>query len=98
MPVFIGEYRFSVEKAYDKIVKNVKKEISRRIMLFLIDTAKQWKTQKDYDTIKLIYEWQKRGRNYHTVLVKQVGAIIVKDGMIISDGYNGTPGGFDNCL
>lgn len=28
---------------------------------------------------------------------KQVGAIIVKDGMIISDGYNGTPGGFDNC-
>lgn len=28
---------------------------------------------------------------------KQVGAIIVKDGMIISDGYNGTPSGFDNC-
>lgn len=28
---------------------------------------------------------------------KRVGAIIVKDGMIISDGYNGTPGGFDNC-
>ncbi len=28
---------------------------------------------------------------------KQVGAIIVKDEMIISDGYNGTPGGFDNC-
>ena len=28
---------------------------------------------------------------------KQVGAIIVKNGMIISDGYNGTPSGFDNC-
>lgn len=28
---------------------------------------------------------------------KQVGAIIVKDRMIISDGYNGTPTGFDNC-
>ncbi len=28
---------------------------------------------------------------------KQVGAIIVKDRMIISDGYNGTPSGFDNC-
>ena len=27
----------------------------------------------------------------------KVGAIIVKDGMIISDGYNGTPAGFDNC-
>lgn len=28
---------------------------------------------------------------------KKVGALIVKDGMIISDGYNGTPAGFDNC-
>ena len=27
---------------------------------------------------------------------KQVGAIIVKDKMIISDGYNGTPTGFEN--
>jgi len=28
---------------------------------------------------------------------KKVGAIIVKDDAIISDGYNGTPSGFDNC-
>lgn len=28
---------------------------------------------------------------------KQVGAIIVRDRMIISDGYNGTPTGFENC-
>lgn len=27
---------------------------------------------------------------------RQVGAIIVKDKMIISDGYNGTPVGFEN--
>ncbi len=27
---------------------------------------------------------------------RQVGALIVKDKMIISDGYNGTPMGFDN--
>ena len=27
---------------------------------------------------------------------RQVGALIVKDKMIISDGYNGTPTGFDN--
>lgn len=27
---------------------------------------------------------------------KQVGALIVKNGMIISDGYNGTPTGFEN--
>ncbi len=28
---------------------------------------------------------------------KQVGAIIVRDRMIISDGYNRTPSGFENC-
>ena len=28
---------------------------------------------------------------------KKVGALIVKDRMIISDGFNGTPSGFDNC-
>ena len=27
---------------------------------------------------------------------KKVGALIVKDRMIISDGYNGTPSGFEN--
>lgn len=27
---------------------------------------------------------------------RQVGALIVKDGQIISDGYNGTPSGFEN--
>ena len=28
---------------------------------------------------------------------KQVGAVIVKDGRILSTGYNGTPAGFMNC-
>ncbi|PHQ91388.1 MAG: dCMP deaminase [Sulfurimonas sp.] len=28
---------------------------------------------------------------------KQVGAVIVKDGRILSTGYNGTPAGFINC-
>ena len=28
---------------------------------------------------------------------RKVGAILVKDKMIISDGYNGTPSGFENC-
>ena len=27
---------------------------------------------------------------------RKVGALLVKDGMIISDGYNGTPSGFEN--
>jgi len=28
---------------------------------------------------------------------KQVGAVIVKDGRVLSTGYNGTPAGFTNC-
>ena len=28
---------------------------------------------------------------------KQVGAVIVKDGRILSTGYNGTPAGYKNC-
>ncbi len=28
---------------------------------------------------------------------RQVGALLVKDNMIISDGFNGTPSGFENC-
>lgn len=28
---------------------------------------------------------------------KQVGAVIVKDGRILSTGYNGTPAGYNNC-
>ncbi len=38
-------------------------------------------------------EWAKLSRCKR----KKVGALIVKDNMIISDGYNGTPTGFDNC-
>ncbi len=29
---------------------------------------------------------------------KQVGAVIVKDGRILSTGYNGTPRGIKNCF
>jgi dCMP deaminase len=28
---------------------------------------------------------------------KQVGAVIVKDGRVLSTGYNGTPAGYKNC-
>jgi len=28
---------------------------------------------------------------------RQVGCVIVKDGKVISTGWNGTPAGFDNC-
>jgi len=50
--------------------------------------------QQRYDIayLKMAQTWGKL--SYSTR--KQVGALIVKDGMIISDGYNGTPSGFDN--
>ena len=52
---------------------------------------KQNKYDKAY--LKMAVEWSKLSYCKR----KQVGAIIVKDRMIISDGYNGTPSGFENC-
>ncbi|MCI2229960.1 dCMP deaminase family protein [Polaribacter sp. MSW13] len=52
---------------------------------------KQLKYDKAY--LKMAFEW---GKLSHCKR-KQVGALIVKDRMIISDGFNGTPTGFDNC-
>ena len=51
--------------------------------------------QHRYDTayLKMALEWSKLSHCER----KQVGALIVKDRMIISDGYNGTPTGYDNC-
>ncbi|MDI9309437.1 MAG: dCMP deaminase family protein [Limnohabitans sp.] len=43
--------------------------------------------------LRLAREWSKLSYCKR----KQVGAIIVHDRMIISDGYNGTPSGFENC-
>ncbi|KFF09520.1 deoxycytidylate deaminase [Chryseobacterium luteum] len=43
--------------------------------------------------LKMAQEWA----NLSYCKRKQVGALIVKDRMIISDGYNGTPSGFENC-
>ncbi|OVE58511.1 deoxycytidylate deaminase [Chryseobacterium mucoviscidosis] len=43
--------------------------------------------------LKMAKEWAKLSYCKR----KQVGALIVKDRMIISDGYNGTPSGFENC-
>jgi dCMP deaminase len=52
---------------------------------------KQLKYDKAY--LKMALEW---GKLSHCKR-KQVGALIVKDRMIISDGFNGTPTGFENC-
>lgn len=52
---------------------------------------KQLRYDKAY--LRIAKEWGKLSRCKR----KQVGALIVKDRMIISDGYNGTPTGFENC-
>lgn len=58
-------------------------------------TQKIDKKQKKYDTayLRMAFEWAKLSYCER----KQVGALIVKDRMIISDGFNGTPSGFENC-
>ena len=50
--------------------------------------------QLKYDTayLKMADEWSKLSYCKR----RQVGALIVKDKMIVSDGYNGTPSGFEN--
>jgi dCMP deaminase len=50
--------------------------------------------QLRYDTayLRLATEWSKLSWAKR----KQVGSLLVKDGVIISDGYNGTPTGFEN--
>ena len=52
------------------------------------------KKQLKYDRayLRIAKEWGKLSYCKR----KQVGALIVKDKMIISDGYNGTPSGFEN--
>jgi dCMP deaminase len=52
------------------------------------------KKQEKFDRayLRMAKEWAKLSHCKR----KQVGAIIVKDSMIISDGYNGTPSGFEN--
>ena len=52
------------------------------------------KQKKEYDRayLRMAQEWSKLSH----CMRKQVGALIVKDRMIISDGYNGCPSGFEN--
>jgi len=53
-------------------------------------SEKQLKFDKAY--LRIAKEWGKLSHCNR----RQVGAVIVKDRMIISDGYNGTPTGFEN--
>lgn len=54
------------------------------------EPAKQERYDRAY--MRMALEWAKLSHCTR----KKVGALIVKEGMIISDGYNGTPTGFPN--
>jgi len=64
---------------------------------YLRDVEAQEKTDKQrrYDLayLRMAKEWAQLSHCER----KQVGALIVRDGMIVSDGYNGTPSGFPNA-
>ena len=56
-------------------------------------TEEQQKQQKyDQAYLRMAQEWANLSHCHR----KKVGALIVKDRMIISDGFNGTPTGFEN--
>jgi dCMP deaminase len=54
------------------------------------NVEKQLKLDERYLRMAMIWA----GNSY--CIRRQVGALLVKDKMIISDGYNGTPSGFEN--
>lgn len=54
------------------------------------DPAKQERYDRAY--LRMAKQWATLSHCQR----KQVGSLIVKEGMIISDGYNGTPTGFEN--
>jgi len=54
--------------------------------------SEQKQLKYDIAYLRMAQEWGKLSYCQR----KQVGALIVKDRMIISDGYNGTPTGFEN--
>ncbi|MBK8228773.1 MAG: dCMP deaminase family protein [Flavobacteriales bacterium] len=58
--------------------------------LVYADPQKQERYDRAY--MRMAQEWAKLSHCTR----KKVGALIVKEGMIISDGYNGTPTGFPN--
>ena len=55
-----------------------------------MDTEKQGKFDQRY--LEMARIWAQNSYCQR----RQVGALVVKNGMIISDGYNGTPSGFEN--
>lgn len=55
-------------------------------------TLENKQTELDLRYLRMAHIWSENSYCKR----RQVGALIVKDKMIISDGYNGTPSGFEN--
>ena len=49
-------------------------------------------TELDYAFLEIAFNFSKLSK----AIRRKVGCVIVKDGQIISNGFNGTPSGFDN--
>lgn len=64
--------------------------------LYIMLSEKEHKAHKqlllDYRYLRMARIWSENSYCKR----RQVGALVVKDKMIISDGYNGTPSGFEN--
>ena len=59
----------------------------------MISAAEEKQLRYDLAYLKMAREWAQLSHCTR----KKVGALLVKDGVIISDGYNGTPSGFPNA-
>ena len=77
----------------DKSGKENNIDGSDKIIDFIGEIKSRYKQQRyDKTYLNMAKEWAKLSHCSRM----QVAALIVKDDMIISDGYNGTPTGFDN--
>jgi dCMP deaminase len=71
--------------------------IKEKILIFAaLMSVKKMKDDKQLQFDKRYLEMARVWAKNSYCIRRQVGAILVKDKMIISDGYNGTPSGFEN--
>jgi dCMP deaminase len=83
----------AVASEFDKIFNSEKKQKDRDKKLNQLLSMNDKQLKYDITYLKMAKTWSELSHCER----KKVGALIVKNGMIISDGYNGTPSGYDNC-
>jgi dCMP deaminase len=82
-----------VSKEMDEIFNKEKKQKNRDKKINQLLSMNDKQLRYDITYLKMARDWSELSHCDR----KKVGALIVKNGMIISDGYNGTPSGYDNC-